>query len=316
MLSPNLSAQELFELASSQPELWEQILAHPNCYPDLANWIRQQPAFAPMPPATAQPLSPATAQPIPPATAKPRKSKGLIWTLVILLVLLVAALVVLGIWFGPKLLGKDGAKEGSESNSTTSSAPAPTTKKAPVPDAKKDSQPAKPQLHEDIRGFDFGNYTADQYSPEGYPEWEMRNNSNLYLEQRFGDVVYYPNDTKYVDLNGDKYEDAVLYMSVCSGGANHDEACYPHVRVAVWDPNQKAPHFIPGGLLKLTKEGHYGADAATAREEALDRVKVEDGKLLVQTYNLEPYKGSNYHPVIVVDNAFLLAENNAPLPQM
>lgn len=34
------SAAELQELAATKPELWEQIRQHPNCYPELEEWIK------------------------------------------------------------------------------------------------------------------------------------------------------------------------------------------------------------------------------------------------------------------------------------
>lgn len=35
------SAADLQQLAATKPELWEQIRQHPNCYPALADWIKQ-----------------------------------------------------------------------------------------------------------------------------------------------------------------------------------------------------------------------------------------------------------------------------------
>ena len=35
------SAVDLQQLAATKPELWDQILQHPNCYPALADWIKQ-----------------------------------------------------------------------------------------------------------------------------------------------------------------------------------------------------------------------------------------------------------------------------------
>ncbi len=35
------SAVDLQQLAATKPELWDQILRHPNCYPALADWIKQ-----------------------------------------------------------------------------------------------------------------------------------------------------------------------------------------------------------------------------------------------------------------------------------
>lgn len=41
-LSLELSQDELRQLAEQRADLWEQIPAHPNCYPELANWVYQQ----------------------------------------------------------------------------------------------------------------------------------------------------------------------------------------------------------------------------------------------------------------------------------
>lgn len=39
-LPADASAAELQELAATKPELWEQIRQHPNCYPELEEWIK------------------------------------------------------------------------------------------------------------------------------------------------------------------------------------------------------------------------------------------------------------------------------------
>lgn len=41
-LDPNLNAQQLSELASSRPDLWDEILHHPRCFPELSQWITSQ----------------------------------------------------------------------------------------------------------------------------------------------------------------------------------------------------------------------------------------------------------------------------------
>lgn len=52
---PATSAQRLFELAQSNPELGPQIAAHPNAYPGLREWLAQQPAQPTAPLAYTQP---------------------------------------------------------------------------------------------------------------------------------------------------------------------------------------------------------------------------------------------------------------------
>lgn len=44
---PNTSGHTLHQLADQYPDLRDRILAHPNCSPDLAQWIRSQPPVAP-----------------------------------------------------------------------------------------------------------------------------------------------------------------------------------------------------------------------------------------------------------------------------
>src|SRR5690625_7668603 len=51
---PSISAHRLQELAQTHPQLWDEILRHPNVYPGLADWIRtrqaEQAATAPYAP--------------------------------------------------------------------------------------------------------------------------------------------------------------------------------------------------------------------------------------------------------------------------
>lgn len=41
---PSISPHQLHELAQTHPEFWNEILAHPNVYPGLADWIRDRQA--------------------------------------------------------------------------------------------------------------------------------------------------------------------------------------------------------------------------------------------------------------------------------
>lgn len=66
LTDPNTSAQRLFELAQSNPELGTLIAAHPNAYPALQEWIAQY--AAPQTPPPAEPAVPGAAQP---AVAQP-----------------------------------------------------------------------------------------------------------------------------------------------------------------------------------------------------------------------------------------------------
>ena len=68
-LDPSLSAEALANLADQHPDLWAQILVHPNTYPALQEWIvGQAPTLAPV--ATVQPSGPH------PVVSSPGKSKG------------------------------------------------------------------------------------------------------------------------------------------------------------------------------------------------------------------------------------------------
>lgn len=52
LLDPDLTASDLARIASQGPQAWPQILAHPNCYPELSAWISSQattPKSSPMP---------------------------------------------------------------------------------------------------------------------------------------------------------------------------------------------------------------------------------------------------------------------------
>lgn len=45
--APGMDAATLGQIAAVRPDLWSAILAHLNCYPELAGWIRQRmPAVA------------------------------------------------------------------------------------------------------------------------------------------------------------------------------------------------------------------------------------------------------------------------------
>lgn len=55
---PALDAQTLRELAATRPDLWSAILSHPNTYPELAAYIRQQMHDQAAPQPTQQPQTP------------------------------------------------------------------------------------------------------------------------------------------------------------------------------------------------------------------------------------------------------------------
>ena len=46
---PSVSPHRLHELAQTHPELWDEILAHPNVYPGLTDWLRDRQAEWPPP---------------------------------------------------------------------------------------------------------------------------------------------------------------------------------------------------------------------------------------------------------------------------
>ncbi|WP_010205324.1 variant leucine-rich repeat-containing protein [Salinibacterium sp. PAMC 21357] len=74
LADPSVPAATLGQLAGSRPDLWNAIVAHPNCYPGLAEWIGQQ-TQNPAPPPTAAEQSP---QPVPEAewTARFSREQG------------------------------------------------------------------------------------------------------------------------------------------------------------------------------------------------------------------------------------------------
>ena len=83
---PTTTPQELWRIANTRPDLHQTVLAHPNIYPDLANWIVSQGATPPtvVPPATS-------------ATVKKRKTGLIIGLIAGALVLVVGGF--LGWWF-------------------------------------------------------------------------------------------------------------------------------------------------------------------------------------------------------------------------
>ena len=87
---PTTTPQELWRIANTRPDLHQAVLAHPNIYPDLANWIVSQGA-----PPPAQVPSPAT---VPMPTPVKKRKTGLIIGLVAAALVLVVG-GFLGWWF-------------------------------------------------------------------------------------------------------------------------------------------------------------------------------------------------------------------------
>ncbi|UQN15460.1 variant leucine-rich repeat-containing protein [Gulosibacter sp. ACHW.36C] len=54
LASPSTDAATLARAAAVRPDLWSAILANPNCYPELGDWIRQQQGVQNVPPAQQQ----------------------------------------------------------------------------------------------------------------------------------------------------------------------------------------------------------------------------------------------------------------------
>lgn len=57
LADPGIDAATLGQVAAARPDLWAAILAHPNCYPELADWLRQR-----MPGADERPPAPESAE--------------------------------------------------------------------------------------------------------------------------------------------------------------------------------------------------------------------------------------------------------------
>lgn len=132
MLDPKLNGLQLQQLAAENPDLWPDILAHPNCYPALAQWIQSslaaqsQPAQPTQPvqqkPVQPQPHPAQPTQPVRPAqsaqpqtqgirqtgapASKPQKSRGLVIAVSVLAALVVIALVGVGILYIPGWFNK------------------------------------------------------------------------------------------------------------------------------------------------------------------------------------------------------------------
>lgn len=77
---PSVDAATLAQVASLRPDLWASILANPNCYPELAQWIQQQqPGILPQQVATsgyAQPVAATQGQLAPAAWGAPTTGSG------------------------------------------------------------------------------------------------------------------------------------------------------------------------------------------------------------------------------------------------
>lgn len=70
---PSIDPLTLKQIAEQRPDLWPAVLANPQCYPGLAEWIRAQMPAAPAPPVAAQPgaAQPSQADPTGAASADP-----------------------------------------------------------------------------------------------------------------------------------------------------------------------------------------------------------------------------------------------------
>lgn len=118
MLDSQLNGAQLQQLAGQRPDLWPQILAHPNCYPELAQWIQasmsgpaqsSNPAQPVQPEGQAQPAQPQPTQPVHPqvsienknASKKKTGKGGKITVISLLVAVVVAALALAGIWLYP-----------------------------------------------------------------------------------------------------------------------------------------------------------------------------------------------------------------------
>lgn len=64
LADPTISAATLGQIAGSRPDLWSAIVAHPNCYPGLAEWIGQQTQNPAPQPTAADHNQPAAPQPV------------------------------------------------------------------------------------------------------------------------------------------------------------------------------------------------------------------------------------------------------------
>ncbi|MDO5747046.1 MAG: hypothetical protein Q4P66_05235 [Actinomycetaceae bacterium] len=98
MLDPHLTASQLQKLAVERPELHEEILSHPQCYPDLAVWIRNYSATVMS--QSAAPHTSYSAQPKPAErkVKKQKKSRGNRIVTILVAAVVVFALVGTALW--------------------------------------------------------------------------------------------------------------------------------------------------------------------------------------------------------------------------
>lgn len=105
LADPTIDASTLGQLASSRPDLWQQILQHPNCYPELRQYIQQQSGAAPPPPPaqsaeSAPPHQPSPSQPPPTPPAEPPQKSAASTGNEILSVLTMIPRIWLDVWKG------------------------------------------------------------------------------------------------------------------------------------------------------------------------------------------------------------------------
>lgn len=96
---PTTNPEILAHIAQDRQDLWPQVLSHPNCYPELAQWIIEgdprlanytaQPATLAQPTTLAQQAMP-TGEDFPPPPPQRRKKKGVIVGIAAVLVVLLA----------------------------------------------------------------------------------------------------------------------------------------------------------------------------------------------------------------------------------
>lgn len=123
-----------------------------------------------------------------------------------------------------------------------------------------------------IRKIDFRNHT---YPPiEDYVDFTLKNGEKSFVP-RESDGIYL-GETQYFDLNGDTEEEAILTLSIQTGGSSMPNLVY------IYTLKNKKPKFLWGFMTGDRADG------------GLKRVYVENGELIVETFGDNKFENGKW----------------------